>query len=145
MEKLKTSSKNEAVVAINLDDIDNPLREPSESGTSPILSDPGPLQLFDMGQKARERQPPGGMEGYLLKKSPVPLVGWQRRYFVIRDSGEMIYYMTVSEKCRCVIIWLVHIISNMSEVNTISTCHRNKILKILTSPRDPLQLPISRD
>ena len=96
MDQLKASSKNEPMVAPDPDGIDNPLREPSESGTSPSLSDFGDMQMSSIGRKASGRQPPSGMEGYLLKKSPALLSGWQKRYFVIQDPGEINYYMSVS-------------------------------------------------
>jgi hypothetical protein len=38
---------------------------------------------------------PDGKEGYLMKKSPSVFKGWQKRYFVIHDPGEMDYYETV--------------------------------------------------
>ncbi len=35
------------------------------------------------------------MSGYLLKKSPSAMRGFQRRYFVLRSPGELAYYMKV--------------------------------------------------
>jgi hypothetical protein len=34
--------------------------------------------------------------GYLTKKSPAMLVGWQKRYFMINAQGDIEYYKTVS-------------------------------------------------
>lgn len=36
------------------------------------------------------------MSGYLQKKSPAMLKGWQKRYFIMRPSGEIAYYKDVS-------------------------------------------------
>ena len=31
-------------------------------------------------------------EGYLMKKSPALLKGWQKRYFVVRNEGKLLMY-----------------------------------------------------
>lgn len=34
----------------------------------------------------------GELKGYLLKKSPNFLVGWQIRYFILKESGDLVYF-----------------------------------------------------
>lgn len=81
------------------DDVNNPIREPSESGGSPSMcQDDSPtldVQLSFM-RKSSSKPPPAGLEGYLFKKSPALMTGWQRRYFVLKDPGEIDYYETVT-------------------------------------------------
>lgn len=38
------------------------------------------------------------MSGYLLKESPVDGRGFQKRYFVLRGPGELVYFMKVSSE-----------------------------------------------
>jgi hypothetical protein len=81
------------------DDVNNPIRDPSESGGSPSMcSEDSPsseVQLSFM-RKSSAKPPPSGLEGYLFKKSPALMSGWQKRYFVLRDPGEIDYYETVA-------------------------------------------------
>lgn len=81
------------------DDVNNPIREPSESGGSPsIYSEDdavgSDVQLSFM-RKTSSKPPPNGLEGYLFKKSPALMTGWQKRFFVLKDPGEINYYETV--------------------------------------------------
>lgn len=75
---------------------DNPIREPSESGGSPGLSEEE-MYGSEMSflRKSSVKAPPPGIEGYLLKKSPALMSGWQKRYFVVTNPGEINYYGTV--------------------------------------------------
>mmetsp|Transcript_2095 Transcript_2095/g.3263 ORF Transcript_2095/g.3263 Transcript_2095/m.3263 type:complete len:393 (+) Transcript_2095:193-1371(+) len=104
VDQLKRVSKAGAM-AIHLegdDDVNNPMREASESG-SPGMDDDtastasggsmGDMQLSYL-RKSSLRNPPNGMEGFLMKKSPALLTGWQKRYFVIQDPGEVNYYLS---------------------------------------------------
>lgn len=94
VDQLKRTSRDEPMP--DPDDVDNPMREPSESGGSPD-TDFADITISSFGgRKSSQRPPPSGMEGYLMKKSPALLSGWQKRYFVIQDPGEMNYYLTVS-------------------------------------------------
>ena len=52
-----------------------------------------PLKLEINGKKYKLTE----MQGYLQKKSPVLMKGWQKRYFKILNTGEMVYYKTVRE------------------------------------------------
>ena len=38
---------------------------------------------------------PGGIEGYLLKRGPGLFGKWQKRYFVIQDTGDILYFENV--------------------------------------------------
>ena len=35
------------------------------------------------------------MSGYLLKKSPNMMIGWQKRFFKMQVNGDIAYYKTV--------------------------------------------------
>lgn len=39
------------------------------------------------------------MAGYLTKKSPNMIKGWQKRYFVLNATGDMSYYSSVRSYC----------------------------------------------
>jgi hypothetical protein len=82
------------------DDVNNPIREPSESGGSPSMchDDDGSASEVQLSflRKSSAKPPPSGLEGYLFKKSPALMSGWQKRYFVLKDPGEIDYYETVS-------------------------------------------------
>lgn len=41
--------------------------------------------------------------GYLSKKSPRILIGWQKRFFHLKSSGEIIYYENVSSNCNIIL------------------------------------------
>lgn len=43
----------------------------------------------------KSEQAPAGKEGYLMKKSPNLMTGWQKRYFVLTAPGEINYYENV--------------------------------------------------
>ena len=43
----------------------------------------------------KSEQAPKGKEGYLMKKSPNLLTGWQNRYFSLQAPGELIYWENV--------------------------------------------------
>lgn len=79
------------------DDVNNPIREPSESGGSPSFSGDDGSQEVQLSflRKSSAKPPPAGLEGYLFKKSPSLMTGWQKRYFVLKDPGEIDYYETV--------------------------------------------------
>jgi hypothetical protein len=81
------------------DDVNNPIREPSESGGSPSMcqDDDGSASEVQLSflRKSSAKPPPAGLEGYLFKKSPALMSGWQKRYFVLKDPGEIDYYETV--------------------------------------------------
>ncbi len=78
------------------EDTSNPLREPSESGSPSIYEDDGGADVqLSFLRKSSNRPPPAGLEGYLFKKSPSLMTGWQKRYFVLKDPGEVNYYETV--------------------------------------------------
>ena len=62
----------------------------SESGTS-LESDDAYLN-----RASTTRPQPEDYEGYLMKKSPAMFTGWQKRYFVLKEPGEMSYWVTVS-------------------------------------------------
>jgi hypothetical protein len=94
VDQLKRASTNQPLPDEDPDDINNPMREPSESGNSPHLDD-GEMQMSSFGRKVA-KPAPSGMEGYLMKKSPALLSGWQKRYFVMQDPGEINYYDNVS-------------------------------------------------
>jgi hypothetical protein len=42
---------------------------------------------------------PPQKEGYLMKKSPAMLVGWQKRFFVTNSNGDIEYFKSVSYLC----------------------------------------------
>lgn len=50
-------------------------------------------------RKNKSEQAPRGKEGYLMKKSPNLLSGWQKRYFSLRAPGEIFYYENVCLVC----------------------------------------------
>ena len=60
------------------------------------------IAMKDLGSLAR--QPANAMsdaianlkEGYLMKKSPAMLKGWQKRYFKTNSDGDIAYYKSVS-------------------------------------------------
>lgn len=51
---------------------------------------------------------PPQKEGYLMKKSPAMLVGWQKRFFVTNSNGDLEYYKSVrihvGNRCACTVI-----------------------------------------
>jgi hypothetical protein len=49
-----------------------------------------------MNRMSTCRPQPDDHEGYLMKKSPAMFTGWQKRYFVLREPGELSYWPTVS-------------------------------------------------
>lgn len=54
-----------------------------------------PLTAMDFSLLS-DKHRPAEKRGYLLKKSPAMLKGWQKRYFVMKD-GEIVYYQTVRD------------------------------------------------
>ncbi len=44
------------------------------------------------------------MRGYLQKKSPALMKGWQKRYFVVQNNGEIAYYKSVRDTIRNVVV-----------------------------------------
>lgn len=46
---------------------------------------------------------PPQKEGYLMKKSPAMLVGWQKRYFVTNANGDIEYYKSVCFHDTCIL------------------------------------------
>lgn len=52
-----------------------------------------------VGAKPKAADAPPEKEGYLMKKSPAMLVGWQKRYFLTNANGDIEYYKTVSIYC----------------------------------------------
>ena len=49
-----------------------------------------------VGARPTAPDAPAMREGYLTKKSPAMLVGWQKRYFVTNSNGDIEYYKSVS-------------------------------------------------
>ena len=82
------------------------VRSPNnEDGASnPLTSEVDPEDDPESGLSAafrimKSEQAPKGKEGYMMKKSPNMLTGWQKRYFVLREPGYINYYETVSAFC----------------------------------------------
>jgi pyruvate/2-oxoglutarate dehydrogenase complex dihydrolipoamide acyltransferase (E2) component len=46
--------------------------------------------------KPKAPDAPAEKEGYLMKKSPAMLVGWQKRFFLTNSNGDIEYYKSVS-------------------------------------------------
>lgn len=47
------------------------------------------------GLRVSESMKPTDMSGYMMKKSPALLKGWQKRYFRTMATGDIEYYKTV--------------------------------------------------
>jgi hypothetical protein len=85
----------------------NPLAAPSDSRDSAATIDDDDegdgtdsngiaLENLSKGGSKTSAGKPGEHEGYLEKKSPSLVKGWQKRYFRISKEGELTYYKTVS-------------------------------------------------
>lgn len=53
----------------------------------------------NMSQSVRSSVVPIEMSGYLMKKSPAMMKGWQKRYFKTLENGDIAYYKSVSHLC----------------------------------------------
>lgn len=96
---LKRISKNGAQVGNFKDDEDtqNPMQK--AGGPPSPSTDGGSLQEDDayMNRMSTCRPQPEDHEGYLMKKSPAMFTGWQKRYCVLREPGELCYWPTMDE------------------------------------------------
>lgn len=79
-------------------------RSDSECSESSRASEASTQSTALMAEAAAARRPFNGkkyklaeMQGYLQKKSPALMKGWQRRFFRIQPSGEMAYYKSEEE------------------------------------------------
>jgi hypothetical protein len=77
----------------DVDDDDNASVSSSGSGVSTQSSS---ISLNFLGKSKEEPKAPPEKRGYLMKKSPNFMSGWQKRYFVLRHPGELAYYDNVS-------------------------------------------------
>jgi len=50
-----------------------------------------------VGAKPKAADAPPEKEGYLMKKSPAMLVGWQKRFFLTNANGDIEYYKTEAD------------------------------------------------
>jgi hypothetical protein len=75
------------------DDDDDDISVSSSGSTG--SAQPSSIALNFLKGKA-EPPPPPEKRGYLMKKSPRFMSGWQKRYFVLKHPGEIHYYDNVS-------------------------------------------------
>lgn len=57
----------------------------------------GPNKVKKAFMRGKQHKHLVEMSGYLQKKSPALLKGWQKRYFIMRSNGEIAYYKNVSD------------------------------------------------
>ncbi len=50
---------------------------------------------LSFARKPKAEKLPAAKEGYLMKKSPNLMTGWQKRYFVLKEPGDISYYENV--------------------------------------------------
>lgn len=98
-----TSSADSRKISVDTTD-DNTASSPKSESALGSLK--GPFS-FSSAKEAKEntdvaavaesevRSDPGELQGYLQKKSPRKLVGWQKRYFRLQSNGEIRYYASV--------------------------------------------------
>lgn len=94
---LRRVSKSGAQVGKFDDDVgstDNPIR----NGEPPSPSTDGEsLDDAYLNRQSTTRPQPEDHEGYLMKKSPAMFTGWQKRYFALREPGELSYWITMDD------------------------------------------------
>lgn len=57
--------------------------------------DDGVEMSAQLSRQSSFAQPSAEMKGYLMKKSPNMMKGWQKRYFVTQSNGDMQYFKSV--------------------------------------------------
>jgi hypothetical protein len=93
LQQLKKASNAAAPpVAVVGDQTDNPLAAEVDPENDP---ESGFAASFKFGKQSE--QAPKGKEGFLMKKSPSIMTGWQKRYFVLKAPGNIHYYENVSQ------------------------------------------------
>ena len=55
------------------------------------------------------------MSGYLLKKSPNVMIGWQRRFFKMQANGDIAYFKTVMNCCFSPASIVIHPLISLQE------------------------------
>ena len=87
-------ASNQEPPAVQSDTTGNPMAAGGEAGEVDPEDDPesGFAAAFRF---KKSEQAPAGKEGYLMKKSPNLMTGWQKRYFVLKAPGEISYYENV--------------------------------------------------
>lgn len=96
MEVINASTKPRAAFPTSSGEVLSPIQNQNdeaavEGGSSQNLSG----NSLSARTKSQVRYPLGKM-GYLMKKSPALLKGWQKRFFVLKEPGEVLYYGSVS-------------------------------------------------
>jgi hypothetical protein len=79
------------------DEDDATAADPSQSEEEPASSTPSRSQSnTSMSNSMRSSVIPLEMSGYLQKKSPAMMKGWQKRYFKTLSNGDIAYFKDVS-------------------------------------------------
>eukprot|EP00981_Chlorochromonas_danica_P005526 scaffold1127_cov186-Ochromonas_danica.AAC.6 len=68
---------------------------PPPPGANGAGEDDGLEMSPQLSRQSSFAQPSAEMKGYLLKKSPNMMKGWQKRYFVTQSNGDMQYFKSV--------------------------------------------------
>jgi hypothetical protein len=110
----------------------------SRSISSSSVMSVGSMNSGSLMQSFSLPNPPSdkGVSGYLMKKSPNALVGWQRRFFKLTKRGDLVYFKMESSKEPLGVILIKDIISDQDlevEPNTfilrIKTTGKEYVLK----------------
>jgi hypothetical protein len=82
-----------------MNEAQNPLgaaASPDGKGAADEDDDPESGISLAFKRNPKKEKVPNSKEGYLMKKSPNIMTGWQKRFFVLKDPGDIFYYETVS-------------------------------------------------